>query len=439
MNKLKEEFEYLSKADKIIIGLSGGADSVALTHILFKEFGAEKLICAHVNHMIRGTEADRDTAFCKSYCDRLGIKLEILRKDVPSIAKENHIGEEEAGRLVRYDFFRSLMFSENDIICTAHNADDNAETVLLNLTRGTGLKGLCGIPQKRGFIFRPILKLTRREIEDYCRENNLDYITDSTNLTDDYNRNKIRHTVLPVLREINPSAVGNILRMCDNISEDEKYLSCKAEELVSLSKTAFGYKADVLSRADGAVLSRALMLIADKYRGVKLERKHVEVIKNMLQGGACDVPVNMSCAVSRGKLFFFEKNPKPLEDYDISLGDGAVMGFANGKLIKICTQRIKNDKKIHNLLFNNFADYDKIKDKLSVSTRREGDRFTLKRRNITKPLKKIMAEEGIPAQLRDRIIVIRDGNLPVFVEGIGVNAEYLPDENTSVLVKFGID
>lgn len=153
MNKLKEEFEYLSKADKIIIGLSGGADSVALTHILFKEFGVEKLICAHVNHMIRGAEADRDTAFCKSYCDRLGIKLEILRKDVPSIAKENHIGEEEAGRLVRYDFFRSLMFSENDIICTAHNADDNAETVLLNLTRGTGLKGLCGILRKGDLFF----------------------------------------------------------------------------------------------------------------------------------------------------------------------------------------------------------------------------------------------------------------------------------------------
>ena len=439
MNKLKEEFEYLSNADKIIIGLSGGADSVALTHILFKEFGADKLVCAHVNHMIRGAEADRDTAFCQKYCDSLGITLEILRKDVPSFAKENHLGEEEAGRLVRYNFFESLMFGENDVICTAHNADDNAETVLLNLTRGTGLKGLCGIPRKRGFIYRPILKLTRKEIEEYCKANNLDNITDSTNLTDDYNRNKIRHTVLPVLKEINPSAVGNILRMCDNIREDEEYLSCKAEELVKLSKTKFGYKADVLSEADIAVLNRALMLISDKYKGVKLEKKHLETIKNMLSGGACDVPVNMSCAVSQGKLFFFEKNPKPFEDFEISLTDKPMIGFANGKSIRIRTQRIKNDKKIHNLLFNNFADYDKIKDKLSVSTRKEGDRFTLKRRNITKPLKKIMAEEGIPAQLRDRIIVIRDGENPVFVEGIGVNAEYLPDENTAVLIKFSID
>ncbi len=444
MNKLKEEFEYLSNRDRIIIGLSGGADSVALTHILFNEFGAKKLICAHVNHMIRGDEADKDTEFCQKYCNSLGIRLEILRKDVPTFAKENNLGEEEAGRIVRYNFFRSLIQNENDVICTAHNADDNAETVLLNLARGTGLKGLCGIPQEREGIYRPILKLTRSEIEAYCKENNLDYVTDSTNLSDDYNRNKIRHNILPVLKGINSGVVDNILRMCDSIKADEVYLSCKAKELVKGSRTTFGYKADVLSKADDAVLNRALMLIADEYKGVKLEKKHIELIKTMLGGGACDVPVNMSCAVSKGKLFFFEKNPKLLEDFEISFGSkDRAMAFANGKSIDIRKRKISqndiNDKKIHNLLFNNSADYDKIKHKLNVSTRKEGDRLTLKRRNITKSLKKIMAEEGIPAQLRDRIIVIRDGESLVFVEGLGVNAEYLPDEKTSVLIKFSID
>lgn len=433
--KLKEEFEYLSKADLIIIGLSGGADSVALTHILFTEFGADKLVCAHVNHMIRGEEADRDTEFCKSYCESLGIRLEILRKDVPKFARENHLGEEEAGRIIRYRFFEELAIGENDVICTAHNADDNAETVLLNLIRGSGLKGLCGIPQKRESVFRPILKLTRAEIESYCEENSLKYITDSTNLKDEYNRNKIRHTVIPSLKEINPSAVENILRMCENVKPVANYIGCKADELVRQAKIPYGYKVDSLYSTDEAVLNLAIMKIADKYPSVKLEKKHVESIKSMLAlGGACDVPVNMSCAVSKGILFFFEKNLVPIEDTEIEIGKRYFL--SDGKFLATEIERTKNDEKIHNLLFNNYADYDKIKHKLSVGSRKEGDRFTSAKRKITKPLKKLMAEAGVPAQLRDRIIVVRGGDTPVFVEGFGVNAQFLPDENSVTLIKF---
>ena len=437
MNKLEKEIEFLSSANKIIIGLSGGADSVALTHILFKAFGTEKLICAHVNHMIRGEEADRDTDFCQSYCDSLGIELRILRKDVPLFAKENHLGEEEAGRKIRYDFFESLIQSDTDAICTAHNADDNAETVLLNLTRGTGLKGLCGIPQSRGRIFRPILKMSRVEIEAYCEENKLSYITDSTNLADEYNRNKIRHTVIPALKEINSGLIDNILRMCENISVDESYIECKANELVKAAKIKYGYDAKVLAKAEEAVLNRAIIMISEAYKGVKLEKKHIDSIKSMLDGGSCDVPVNMSAAVSQGVLFFYPKNAKLIEEKEVKIGSEFQI---DDKFIKISCEITKNSKKIHNLLFNNFADYDKIRtNKLSVSARKEGDKFTVKKRNITKPLKKLYAEAKIPAQLRDRIIVIRDGDTPVFVEGFGVNAGYLPDENTTRVIEFSVN
>ncbi|MEG1427578.1 MAG: tRNA lysidine(34) synthetase TilS, partial [Oscillospiraceae bacterium] len=153
-------FAKLKNASKIIIGLSGGADSIALTHILFTAFGTQRLLAAHVNHGIRGAEGDRDERFVADFCESRNISLEICHEDIPQKAKALHLGLEECGRQCRYEFFQSLCTDDRAVIATAHQADDNAETVLLNLMRGTGLHGLCGIPPIRDNIVRPLLSLS---------------------------------------------------------------------------------------------------------------------------------------------------------------------------------------------------------------------------------------------------------------------------------------
>ena len=207
-----EDNRLLENGDTVIVALSGGADSVTLLHILnsIKELYNLTLRAAHLNHGIRGEEADRDEDFVRKLCESMGVPLDVRREDIPAIAKESGKSEELCGREVRYAFFDALCEQYGAKIATAHNRDDHAETVLWNLVRGAGLSGLCGIPVRRGGIIRPLLGCSRAQIEAYCAENQLAYVTDSTNLTAAYTRNRIRLEVMPILRQLNENAEGNI-------------------------------------------------------------------------------------------------------------------------------------------------------------------------------------------------------------------------------------
>ncbi len=180
------------------------------------------LIAAHVNHGLRGEEADRDERFVRDFCERNSIVLQVLHADVIATAREKSQGIEECGREVRYSFFRSLCGPDGRI-ATAHTLSDSAETVLMNLAKGAGTKGLCGIPPVRGNIVRPLIDITRAEVERYCSCFGLDFVTDSTNLTDGYGRNKLRHHVVPVLQEINPAFECAVERTTQILRCDEEY------------------------------------------------------------------------------------------------------------------------------------------------------------------------------------------------------------------------
>ena len=179
-----EQFSLLDASKNITVALSGGADSVALIYALYRlrEKLGITLSAAHLNHMIRGEEALRDEEFVKKLCKKYEIPLFCERTDVPAFAKIQGLSLETAAREVRYGFLERVNCG---VIATAHTASDNLETVLFNLSRGTALKGLCGIPPKRGIFIRPLILASRSEIEDYCKKNNLDFVTDSTNLSDD--------------------------------------------------------------------------------------------------------------------------------------------------------------------------------------------------------------------------------------------------------------
>lgn len=423
------------KADRVVVGLSGGADSIALTHILLKNLGADKLICAHVNHMIRGEEAQRDEDFVRSFCSSHNIRLQVLKKDVAAIAKEEKIGTEECGRKIRYGFFEELASGEKDLIATAHNADDNAETILMNIAKGTGLKGLCGIPAVRGKIIRPVLCMSRQEIEDYCNENDLDYVTDSTNLADDYDRNKIRHKVIPVLNEINCNVVDNISRMVSLLTEDNEYLDGEAVKVLNDTKTRWGWNAEKLSSVPLPVLRRAVVILLSDVGG-RIEKKHIDaVIEIMHKGGAVCVNSDTTVSVKQNCLTIVKGKEKSLQEKSLVIGENTL---TENKNLWLILEETDNCKKINNLLSNSCADYDKIKNTLVVRSRREGDRITLKSRKVTKSLKKLFNEMKIPAHLRLNVAVVADGDNIIFVEGIGVDSAYAVDSGTKNVLKFEI-
>ena len=213
------QYSLFTQGDRIAVGVSGGADSVALLRflaVLREEYRWELIVC-HIHHGLRGAEADRDEQFVRELAGQLGLPYAVRHIDAAALALENHLSVEEAGRNARYAFFAETA-GEGGRIATAHTLDDTIETVLMNLIRGTGLHGLCGIPRTRGNIVRPLLDVTRAEVEEYLALLGQPYCTDSTNLSDDYTRNRVRHDILPRLRELNPNFTGAMARMLPQLA-----------------------------------------------------------------------------------------------------------------------------------------------------------------------------------------------------------------------------
>ena len=210
----------LKRGEKVIVTCSGGADSIFLLHILNK-LGFECVV-AHCNFHLRGEESDRDENFVREFCKKKGLTLLVEHFDTKQFAAENKLSIEMAARELRYNWFEKIRAEYNaGAIAVAHHSDDSIETILLNLLRGTGLKGICGIRPRNGFIVRPLLCVNRKEIEDYLTENGIGYITDSTNLENEYTRNKIRNIVMPILREINPQIDSVMLSNAENFAAAE--------------------------------------------------------------------------------------------------------------------------------------------------------------------------------------------------------------------------
>ncbi len=255
------EFDMFVGKDSVVAALSGGADSVSLLLALseLKDTFGVTLSACHFNHGLRGGESDRDERFCAELCERLEVPLFKGRADVKALQKK-HESVEECARRVRYAFFDEVKrkAGENAVIATAHNCDDCAETVLLNLMRGTGLKGLCGVPPVRNGIVRPLIRCTRQEVERFCDEKGERYVTDSTNLTDDCTRNKIRHIILPEMKKINSSLLYTMSRMIDSLREDCAYLDGIAKEALDAARTGKGWDAKALSELPRPIKSRAV-------------------------------------------------------------------------------------------------------------------------------------------------------------------------------------
>ena len=274
------------RSEGVLLGLSGGADSASLLDMLVKD-GIAVTVC-HINHCIRGEESDRDEKFCRALAASHGLEITVFRRNVPEIAAASGEGLEEAARRIRYECFSSLMDEKNiKILCTAHNANDNAETVLFNIIRGASARGGCGIPAVRGMgdgkiVVRPILRISKPEILDYCRKNGLEFVTDSTNSDDTYSRNRLRLRALPELCMINPDAVDAITRFSDALTLDCGYLDGEAGKFVA--EQGAEITAGSLRGLPGPVLVRVLALCA-KRAGARPEKVHIDALAGAIAAG----------------------------------------------------------------------------------------------------------------------------------------------------------
>lgn len=264
VKKAVNDFDMFGHGCAVAVALSGGADSVSLLcalKSLENELGITVCAC-HLNHSMRGEESDADMRFCEELCRRLGVPLTAEKIDVVKF-RQKHESSEECARRIRYDFFGRALASlgENARLATAHNSNDCAETVLLNLMRGTGLKGLCGIPPVRGRIVRPLIYCTRAEVEDYLAELGEGFVTDRTNLSDDYTRNKVRHAILPEMLKINSALFDGMARMTSTLREDSAYLENEAREALSRAEKGRGWDAAALAELPAPIRSRAVRMI----------------------------------------------------------------------------------------------------------------------------------------------------------------------------------
>ena len=417
----------LQRNDRVAVALSGGCDSVALMHALLEletELGIT-IAAAHVNHHIRGDEADRDAQFVAEMCQTLGVELFRFDVDVPLESAKTGESEELCARRLRYEALDSLV-ARGFKVATAHTMSDNAETVLFNLSRGSSVRGLCGIPYVRGGYIRPLLLCTRADTENYCAERKIGFVNDSTNDCDDYTRNYLRHRVLAPLKAAFPSCEEAISRMSGQLSEVDLMLDRMASEIITSSAVEGGWRRDVLLSADRPVLSRVMHRLAKESTGVAPDGFHTDSLCDLVeQGGRLQLSGGL-LAVCDHTLRFI-KGQAESQCYCLPLREGDIETPFVSLNVSILAQ--ENKQIVHNSVTLCQIDNDKIVGKAVVRCRKEGDSFRPAKRR-SKPLRKWMNDCRIPAEQRDLWPVVADDEGIICVVGIGVDSRVQPDEKT---------
>ena len=418
------EYEMFSPGDNIVVGLSGGADSVALTHFLRFVMGMDIVAC-HLNHCLRGKESERDLDFVRRLCEEWKIPLFCKTEDIIKKAAVEKLSLETAGRRARYCFFEEVRFREGACkIATAHTLSDSVETMVFSLVRGTAHKGLCGIPPVRGLVVRPLIYCTREEVEDYCRDNGLSFVTDSTNEDDSYSRNKIRRRVIPVLKEINPSFEKNAGRTMETLRKEEEYLNLAAQKVIGESRRGSSrYLLAPLNGCHPAIRDRAVSLLLTQNH-IPQENRLIQKIEKIIQkeSGKWEAPGGHMIEAKGESLFLFiPEKEAPYFEKEVFLGD-SFSYLGKDYDITLCSAAdYFADKKVYKKLLYLGLNYDKIKGKLYLRQRKPGDRIALSHRNGTKTLKKLFNEAGLTQREKSETPVFCDEEGVVGILGFGAD------------------
>lgn len=413
VKKTIDKYGMFSQNKEVTVGVSGGADSCALLWILcrLKNDYDLKITAVHVNHCIRGDEALRDEKFVESFCKKLQVKLEIHRPDVPSCAKEFGMGVEECGRMLRYAIFGAV--NSNALVATAHSLSDCCETLLFNITRGTSVKGLASIPPVRGNIIRPLIECTRAEIEEFCAANSIEYVTDSTNKHDEYTRNRIRLNVIPELKKINPSFETAVLRLIENVRDDNDYFSSLTDNIIDKAKCNGGYDASVIADNHISVVKRVVARLIEKETEIAPENKHISAVCDILHGGKTQILRAKNVSVKNGILSFDEISKTSEWSVDFSTEKPVHIPDGEAKFEIIHKSSSSTIQFVH----KDVLDFSAIVGNLVLRSRKEGDEIRIAGRNCTKKIKKLLTEAKIAD--KNSVCILADTLGPVWVEGFG--------------------
>lgn len=447
-----KKYNMLRKGDKVIVGVSGGPDSMCLLHILFRMVACFniKLYVVHINHLLRGEEAYRDELHVKNWCEQRIIPVYIRRVDVRALSNEWGVSIEEAGRRARYQEFNNVLnIVGADKIAVAHNMDDNAETVLMRLIRGSGIDGLTGIEPVRGNIIRPIIELRREEIERYCNDNDVPTVTDSSNEETDFTRNKIRHLLIEQIKKnINPEIIPVIVRAASLLKEDaqlleqlskQAYAKCVvADELECNTNPAFNILKQnqpicisldlkLLDELPIPIKKRVIRYSIENIRGslIHIESRHVDDVMDFIRNGRTGAKIFLPDGVRVVRSYDILRFLKARDDISTEYKFEAELKIPgtthipqNGiKVITriqkpgdLCEESVSGSESEKECLYKIYFDYDKIKQPIHLRNRREGDIFNPTGMKGTKKIKEYMIDTKIPRHERDYILFIATGN-----------------------------
>lgn len=411
--KTVKKYNMLSKGDRVLIGVSGGADSIALLEffVSVKEKYDLDICVAHIEHGIRGEDSVNDAEFVKNYCKKLGVNFYLKTIDAPNLAKKAKMGVEEYSRMARYDFFNTI---ECDKIATAHNLTDNIETLLFRLARGTGLKGACSIPAVREKIIRPFIEVSSGEIRKWCNDNNIPYRVDCTNSDSAYSRNLIRLEILPLFEKLNANYQDNIENFISDVNEDYAFIENYVKSIYP--KIVKNNEIDLpkLNELDLSIKKRILIMFFDE-NGYSLNRIHLQsVIDITLKSGKTQIKENVFAISAKGKIRLAKFN-------DLNKKDEFVT-----KILNIDEFKDKN--------IDFYCDCDKIVGNIIIRAKQAGDRIKPAGRNVSKTLKKLLNESAYRIEKRDKKIVVCDDLGIVGVIGLCADERVKVDCNTAKIL-----
>ncbi len=450
------EQQMLPDGAGVVVGVSGGADSIALLMILrqLSVRHAWHLYAVHVNHGLRGQEADEDAEFVLSLCENMCIPCDVYRADIQTYAKEKHLSEEEAGREFRYKCFEEVMRKKKaDKIAVAHHGDDAAETFLLNLFRGTGIQGLTGIPVKRDHIIRPMLTVSRDEIESWLKEHGIIWRTDATNMQTHYVRNKIRNVILPyVTDEINTGAVRHIREASERLGRVWRYMEKEADRAEMLyvhystnERSTAQIDLTLFQKEDVVICEEVLRRTVGKTAGSlkDITARHIRAVMHLAAqqtGRRLDFPYGLSIIrgydtlIISGESIDHENHNQPdlndlSECFQVRIPGEVVLSDEKKLVFSTLDQKVSLSEIPVNSC-TKWLDYAKIKDGLCVRHKLPKDYLIIDEYGHKKMLKKWLKDEKIPADRRDALWVVACGSHIVWIPGYRISDYFKIDQNT---------
>ena len=450
-----EQYHMAEDGERILAAVSGGADSICLLMVLsaLQKEKNYQLFVVHVEHGIRGEESEKDAEFVENFCKEHKIPCKVYHCKAESYAKEHKMTIEEGARELRYGYFEEAAKEfQADKIAVAHNQNDCAETMLFHLTRGTGLKGLCGILPVRENIIRPLLCVERKEIEAYLSERGQEYCIDKTNEELEYTRNRIRHQVLPVLSEINSQAVAHMNQtsamaieleelLCQLTQEAEKKHVCKTESDTLILHSIQKEKSLVCKN----LMHQVLAEIAGSSRDIS--SVHIQQVLELLEkqvGKKISLPYQLEAErtyegirIRRSSAEIFEKITQ--REWKIIPGETQKIPEYGYEIRTRIIEGALEKQEIPQKMYTKWFDYDKIKGGMLLRTRREKDYFVINTEGRKKKLKNYLIDEKVPREQRDKILFLADEEHLIWAIGYRIGEDVKVTEHTKRILEIQVN